>query len=70
MFDYKHYVPILKTKAGERWALSHLPPSDRDHLTPLLEIHPHESRSADIHSREICESFANIWQTRCFWDAG
>ncbi|HLL88866.1 MAG TPA: hypothetical protein VK324_06160 [Tepidisphaeraceae bacterium] len=39
-FSHKHYVPILKTKEGERWALSHLPPAMRRLVTPLLEIHP------------------------------
>jgi hypothetical protein len=39
-FGHKHYVPILKSKEGERWALSHIPPAMRAHLTPLIEIHP------------------------------
>jgi hypothetical protein len=40
MFNHKHYVPILKSREGERWSLSHLPPPMRKHVTPVLELHP------------------------------
>jgi hypothetical protein len=39
-FDHRHYVPILKAKRGEYDALEHLGASDRDLVTPLLEIAP------------------------------
>lgn len=40
MFDYKHYVPIIRWKAGERVALRELYEDDRTGLTPLIEIPP------------------------------
>lgn len=38
MFDYKHYVPIVRWKAGERTALRELYDDDKAGLTPLIEI--------------------------------
>ena len=38
MFDYKHYVPIVRWKAGERIALRELFDDDKADLTPLIEI--------------------------------
>jgi hypothetical protein len=40
MFDYKHYVPIIRWKAGERIALRELYDDDKAGLTPLIEIPP------------------------------
>jgi hypothetical protein len=44
MFDHKHYLSILKTKAGERWALENVDFPLRTKMTPLLEIHPPKNR--------------------------
>jgi len=38
MFDYKHYVPVLKGKEGEFKALEHLTPNARHNLTPFIDI--------------------------------
>lgn len=38
MFDHKHYVPIIRWKAGERIALRELYDDDKTGLTPLIEI--------------------------------
>src|SRR5437867_3424533 len=38
MFNYRHYVPILRWKAGERIALRELHDDDKISLTPLIEI--------------------------------
>jgi len=38
VFNYKHYVPILKTKEGEFWALRKLATERQNVVTPLLEI--------------------------------
>ena len=38
MFDFKHYVPIVRWKAGERIALRELYDDDKTCLTPLIEI--------------------------------
>lgn len=62
-FDANHYVPILKTKQGERWALASLLPSRRSHVTPLLEIHAHRTLSATEHAAQICESLVVDWGT-------
>ncbi|MGH9434700.1 MAG: beta family protein [Terriglobia bacterium] len=39
-FGYKHYVPILKGKAGELDALAKTPPKSRTKFTPLVEVPP------------------------------
>jgi hypothetical protein len=41
-FDYKHYIPILRSKRAEWHALSHLRENSAniEHLTPLIEIVP------------------------------
>ena len=38
MFNYKHYVPVLKGKDGEFRALAHLTPNARHNLTPFIDI--------------------------------
>lgn len=40
MFDHAHYVPILRWKQAEWLALRNLLPTDKDRLTPLIEITP------------------------------
>jgi hypothetical protein len=38
MFDYKHYVPILRWKAAEKGALRQLFTKNRSNITPLIEF--------------------------------
>ncbi len=38
MFDRHHYVPILKSKLGELWALRQLPAACKEKVTPLFEL--------------------------------
>ncbi len=38
MFDYRHYIPILKGKEGEFKALAHLPDSAKNRITPFIDI--------------------------------
>jgi hypothetical protein len=40
MFDHSHYVPILRWKQGERFALRDLYDQDRGRMTPLIELVP------------------------------
>jgi len=40
MFDYRHYVPILRHKAAEMEALRFLAPEDKRRMTPLMELPP------------------------------
>jgi hypothetical protein len=61
------YVPILKTKAGERWALSHLKSTTRLNVKPLLEIHPHRTKEDSTHVSELCEELQVAWGTSRFF---
>lgn len=63
MFDHKHYVPILKTKAGERQAIAHLKAHTKSQITPLFELHKHKSLPHAPHADEICECLVSIWGT-------
>lgn len=40
MFDYRHYVPILRWKRGERIALRNLQEDIKAQMTPLVELIP------------------------------
>lgn len=40
MFGPRHYVPILRWKQAERFALHHLQAEDRNLITPLIELTP------------------------------
>ena len=40
MFDYKHYVPVLRWRQGEWLALRDMQLSDKGRMTPLIELHP------------------------------
>jgi hypothetical protein len=62
-FTHKHYIPILKTKTGELWALSHLRAKTQSHLTPLLELHAHKDKSIAAHADAVCENLAGAWGT-------
>lgn len=61
MFDHRHYVPILKTKQGEQWALQHLAQADRPLMTPVLEIHTHRSLPATDHITALCPNLVTAW---------
>jgi hypothetical protein len=55
------YVPILKSKQGERWALSHLTAARKAKLRPLLELHPPKAKSLPDHVESISESLQVAW---------
>lgn len=40
MFEYRHYVPVLRWKQAEWEALGGLRPEHRKHITPLIELTP------------------------------
>ncbi len=40
MFDNTQYVPVIRWKRGERWALANLHPEVRSRVTPLIEFIP------------------------------
>jgi len=77
MFNYKHYIPILKWKQGEYQALFRLSNTVKDSLTPLLEIpnvgYDHEERRAresiDDHLGDFGRRLKAKWHNRqCFVD--
>ncbi len=58
MFDYKHYVPILKGKQSEFLALEQVSSTRKAHITPLIEIQELEGElSLDRLSRRIRKSW-------------
>lgn len=69
MFDYKHYVPILKGKEGEYGALSRLTTEVISGITPLIEIPPIpwdyvnecEDRTIDYHLSKVAEKIEHSW---------
>jgi Beta protein len=60
-FSDRHYIPILKTKQGERWSLATLPPDLRAVITPLLELHPHKTLDSTQHAASVCEELVGDW---------
>jgi Beta protein len=63
MSAHNHYVPILKTKAGECWAVGNLSPTVSQLLTPLFEIHPHKDKDSVSHAEGMCETISSVWGT-------
>ncbi len=75
MFDDRHYVPILKSKAGELKALETIPVADAAVVTPLLEItpippkwidgedDPVPSKTIDEHVAALVKKIAKSWTT-------
>ncbi len=57
------YVPILKTKAGEKWALSHLEFPAKARLRPLMELHGNNDKSLTEHLDSLCDDLASDWGT-------
>ncbi len=58
MFDFKHYVPIVRWKAGERIALRELYVDDKVGLTPLIEI-PDDNIQKALNKKISLTEFAN-----------
>lgn len=52
MFDYNHYVPILRWKEAERRALHDLNCGDRAGMTPLIEVPPKALAKGDLTDSE------------------
>lgn len=71
MFDYKHYVPILKGKAGEYGALEALESLPKSRLTPLIELWPipwdfeadKPAKSIDAHVKNVAQRLQRHWGT-------
>ncbi|MEF2144122.1 MAG: beta family protein [Desulfovibrionaceae bacterium] len=69
MFDYKHYVPVLKLKAGELRALMNLTEDQRKVMTPLFEIPPvpwdyetdEPAKSVEEHLEKVAGNIDKHW---------
>lgn len=69
MFDYTHYVPILKWRQGEYQALMRTPAAIKKCLTPLIELPPIEwdfekgklAKTIDEHVRPFADRVAKKW---------
>lgn len=64
-----YYVPILKSKAGELWALKHANSKTAARLRPLVEVHnvPKAKgafkKSLDAHLESVCKKLVSSWGT-------
>lgn len=54
-----NYYPILRIKAGEMWALSHLPSDVADLIVPILEITAHDENKTNA-TDHVKKSLANV----------
>ena len=63
MFEYNHYIPILKAKNGEFGALSELPIEIKNRISPLIDVFNTESSSKPLEFR--LEKIAN--QVKMSW---
>ena len=76
MSDHRHYLPILKGKAGEHDALQHLSPGVKPQLTPMIEVPPigwkfgnelgvrtERKTTIDEHVGKVPESIRKSWGT-------
>jgi hypothetical protein len=61
MTDHRHYVPILKGKTAEFWALQHLKPESRPLVTPLIEVVPPGTKNEAKHLRDSATRLAQAW---------
>ena len=64
MFQYNHYVPVLKGKQGEFRALAKLSPKAIKNLTPLIDVPriSQKSRKAlDKHLDDVAHAIISSW---------
>lgn len=66
MFDYNHYVPILKAKDGEFGALSELPEEIKNRISPLIDIFNSDSKKPlEKRLDRIANRIATSWGSEC-----
>jgi T4 beta protein len=80
MFDRRHYVPILKGKAGEYGALRQLAAGPKSRLTPIIEIPPipwdyknnQPGKTIDDHLKDAAKKIDLAWDSEraLFADVG
>jgi len=47
VLNHKHYVPVLKGKAGDFWAIQNLKQDTRGRVTPLIEVVPPSAKMSE-----------------------
>lgn len=62
-FGHEHYVPVMKSKAGEIWALGNISPAAKSVVTPLVEVLGHKTRGLEDHARGLAHDLARAWGT-------
>lgn len=73
-FDFRHYVPVLKVKRGEKRALHSISPAFQPRITPLLEIVERKADKAPTVEAHLNTAFKELAESvrpysRCFLDA-
>lgn len=70
MFDHRHYVPILKAKAGECWALTNLKSPSKNLITPVFELVKHDQKKTTFEEdlEKKIFSLGKSWQRPFFFD--
>jgi hypothetical protein len=67
-FTQNHYIPIIKTKEGELWALGNTDSARKPHLTPLLEMHVgSDTKSLSQHIQDVPIQIRQAWGSRRFF---
>jgi hypothetical protein len=74
-FQWKHYVPVLRYKRAELWAIQYLPLEARDYITPIIELIPTNFENGDGElvseistcARKIGERIWKAWGSREFF---
>ncbi|MEK6396522.1 MAG: hypothetical protein V4734_00420, partial [Terriglobus sp.] len=68
-FGSEHYLPILKPKAGEFWALARASQAARGRMTPVFEFHEPDKLSMLEHATKVANGIKKCWGPRpCFVD--
>jgi len=70
MFDYRHYVPILKAKAGECWALNNLKSPTKKLITPVIELVRHDQKKTTFEDdlKKKIASLEKSWGRPFYFD--
>lgn len=61
MFSHRHYLPILKTKSGELWAVANLRQESKTGMIPIFEIHKHKTKGTASHVSAVAAQLFDVW---------
>lgn len=62
------YTPIMKSKGGERWALSNMLAETRTRVQPVIELHTHKGKELRDHLDSVCADLAEAWAGSFYMD--